>query len=62
MVNGNTEMSYSDILRCVNADQINKLGRHVDKVKNKSFDKRNVNILVSNDDGYRCDSQVLTGR
>jgi len=44
MVNTNTEMIYSDIVRCPNIDHISKLGRYVDKVKNKWFDKRNVNI------------------
>jgi len=44
MVNMNTEMTYSDILRCANTGQINKLSRYVNKVKNKWFDKRNVNV------------------
>jgi hypothetical protein len=46
MVNTNTEMTYIDILIYANAHQINKLCRYVDKVKNKWFDKRNLNIYL----------------
>jgi len=57
-------MTYRDILKRANTDQINKLGRYVDKVKNKLLNKSGVNVYQKYQMmmGRHCGSQVLTGR